>query len=317
MKILITGGFGYLGSYCAELLNKENIEITLLGRKIPDYMKNWSEKFKVIICDICDETVSNLIDKDYYDYVIHMAATNENICRTDPRGSLDINTFGTRNMLEMCRKNNIKNFIYISTFHVYGLNENGQVLSESVQPNPLNDYGIMHYFSELYCKQYSDLYGINCIALRLSNFYSTPLFKEINRWTLVPNSFCKQIIEKGNIALKSDGNQVRNFISIIDLYNAILKIISSELSGFEIFNVGSENYFSIKELAYMTKYVYEGIFQNESVDIVYRISNNETQNNDNYSFIYDISKIRNIGYVPQNEIKSEIKNTIMLLKKVD
>lgn len=314
MKILITGACGYLGSYCSELFSKQkDTEITILCRKIPNYMIEWSKKFKVINCDICDEKINEYITEKY-DYVIHMAAVNENICKTNARVSVDTNVYGTKNILELCRNNKIDNFIYISTFHVYGYNGLINEIDETVVPKPLNDYGITHYLAELYCKQYSENYHMNCIVLRPSNFLSPPLFKKINRWTLVPNNFCEQIFESNSIKLKTLGTQIRNFISVYDLYNSILLVIKNKIEGFEIFNVGSDNYFSIYELACITKEVYEEIFEDEKIDIIYELNDNIKGEGINKEFKYDITKLSDIGYAVEIDVRTEIRKTIMNLK---
>ncbi|PRR82854.1 NAD-dependent epimerase/dehydratase family protein [Clostridium vincentii] len=317
MKILVTGACGYLGSYCTELLNAENnIEVTILCRKIPDYMVKWSKKYKVIYGDICDAKITDSITEKY-DYVIHMAAANENICKENPSYAINTNVFGTRNMLEVCRKNKIENFIYISTFHVYGPSNNENIISESSMINPLNDYGSTHYFSELYCKQYSNYYGINCIVLRPSNFLTAPLFKKINRWTIVPNNFCKQIVDSQKIILKSKGNQTRNFMSVLDLYNSLITVISNKINGCEIFNVGSDNYYSIYELACITKDIYEYDNGGKKIDIIYEFDKNINKDEVSSKFTYDISKLQGLGYTPQKGVNSEIKRTISYLKNSD
>lgn len=314
IKVLITGACGYLGSYCSELISKHNdIEITILSRKVPDYMIEWSKKFKIINCDICDRNINDYVTEKY-DYVIHMAVANENICNVDARTAIDTNVFGTKNMLELCRKNNIKNFIYISTFHVYGDTGGINKLYEELALNPLNDYGITHYFSELYCKQYYENYGINCIVLRPSNLLSAPLLRKINRWTLVPNNFCEQIVKSNNIILKTRGTQIRNFISVYDLYNSILLVIRNKIERFEIFNVGSDNYFSIYELACLTKEVYESMFEGEKIDILCEENENIEVELTNVEFKYDITKLSRIGYVAKTDTRNEIKRTIMNLK---
>lgn len=314
MKILITGACGYLGSYCSELLCKQkDTEITIFSRKIPNYMVEWSKKFKVINGDICDQKISEYITEKY-DYVIHMAAANENICNTNARTAIDTNVFGTKNMLELCRKNKIDNFIYISTFHVYGYNYFMDEFDENLLPRPINDYGITHYLAELYCKQYSENYGMKCIVLRPSNFLSAPLFRKINRWTLVPNNFCEQILNNNKILLKTQGTQTRNFISVYDLYNSILLVMKRKIEGFQIFNVGSDKYFSIYELACITKEIYEDMFEGEKIDITYELNENIKCKETNTEFKYDITKLISIGYVAKTDARMEIKRTIMNLK---
>ncbi|MCM1989302.1 NAD-dependent epimerase/dehydratase family protein [Oceanirhabdus seepicola] len=314
MNILITGGFGYLGSYCAELFYREGVNVTLLGRRIPDYMKIWSEKFETILGDITDINLIEKIKKRKFDCVVHFAAANENVCLNNSKQAITVNAFGTKNMLNICKEKGINKFIYISTFHVYGSQKNNTVINEKCCPNPINDYGITHYFGELYCKQYSKYSNINCVVLRPSNFYTGPLFNEINRWSLVPNNFIKQIVDNKKIIINSSGKQIRNFISILDLYNAIKLSFEDQISKFEIFNVGGEKNYSINEIADLTVEIYEKIFKNEEITILHT---NKVVKENIIQYVYDISKVKLMGYKSINNVKQEIKKTIELYFNID
>lgn len=156
MRFLITGGFGYLGSYCAEYLKSKGNEVTILGRKIPVYMEQWAKKFNIITGDITEENLSGKIPTDRYDCVIHFAAANEVKCKNNPKEAIVINTFGTENILNICEKLNIKRFIYISTFHVYGNSILNGVVNEKNNIETSSLYGMTHYFGELLTKSYTE-----------------------------------------------------------------------------------------------------------------------------------------------------------------
>lgn len=314
MKILMTGGCGFLGSYCAELFYNNSFDVTLLCRTIPDYMKKWSNKFRVITGDITDISLVDKIENEEFDCILHFAAANEKKCVSNPRASIDINVFGTKNMLEICKKRNIPKFIYISTFHVYGKQADNTIITEETLPNPTNEYGITHYFGELYCRQYAYNSNVSCTVLRPSNSFSGPLFKEIDRWELVPNNFIKQILDVNSITLYSSGRQFRNFISIIDLYNAINIALNQTESRFEIFNVGGNRNYSINEIADITCSIGKKILNTADIPIVHCISNSKEEV---FSFVFDISKIKSLGYTPLNILEKEIEKTfINLIKKV-
>lgn len=309
MRILITGGCGFLGSSCAELLSTSNFEVSILSSDAPEYMKEWIKKYKLISGDITDINISNKICEDYFDAIIHFAAANERKCALNPREAIDINVFGTKNMLDICKKKNINKFIYISTFHVYGSQKNYASITEETEPNPVNEYAITHYFGELYCKQFAANSNISCIILRPSNFYSGPLFNEINRWELIPNNFIKQVVESGKILIKSSGCEVRNFISINDLYSAIMLSLEYDKSKLETFNVGGEKNYSVNDIAQIVADVYKNNINNKDIPIEHLNKNagKETK------FTFDISKIKAIGYKPHSNIDEEIKETFIKL----
>jgi UDP-glucose 4-epimerase len=310
MKILVTGGCGFLGSYCAELFYKDIFDVTLLCRSVPDYMKKWSNKFKLITGDITDTNLADKIQYKEFDCIVHFAAANEKICLSNPRASIDINVFGTKNMLEVCKKRNINKFIYISTFHIYGKQSNSSIISEETLPNPTNEYGITHYFGELYCRQYAYNSDISCIVLRPSNSFSGPLFKKTDRWELVPNNFIKQILDDNKITIYSSGRQFRNFISIIDLYNAINITLQQTQNKFEIFNVGGNKNYSINELADITCSIGKKILNTPHIPIVHC---NQNSKEEVFSYIFDISKIKSIGYAPLDIMEKEIEKTFINL----
>ncbi len=120
MKVLVTGGFGYLGSLCAEKLYEEGYEIRILGRHVPDYLSDWSKKFDVFLGDVTKKETLMGSCKGV-DMVLHFAALNEVLCKKDPVRAVNINGLGTLNMLDTAFTMGVKRFIYISTFHVYGI----------------------------------------------------------------------------------------------------------------------------------------------------------------------------------------------------
>jgi UDP-glucose 4-epimerase len=308
MKILVIGGFGYLGSYCAELFYKDGNEVTLLGRKVPSYMKDWVKKFKLILGDICDIDLKHKI-KDRFDLIIHFASINDQLSKNNSKVTIETNVFGTKNILDICNEKDIEKLVYISTFHVYGLNA-VNTIDETTEPLPINDYGITHYFSEIYCKQYSTVKNMNCIVLRPANFYTGPLFKEINRWSLVPNNFIKQAVEENKIIINSSGKQLRNFISIVDLYNAINEAMGNKsIKGFNIFNVGSNYNYTINHIAEIVQKAYLKL-TGKNIEIKNTISDdNEIPKN----FTYDISKLLSLQWAPINNLQEEVTHTISSL----
>ena len=99
--------------------------------------------------------------------------------------------------------------VFFSTFQVYGTDLEGEI-DENTPARCQNDYGLNHVFGEQYAEMYAREKGITGIVVRTSNVYgrfSTPF---VDRWTLVPGCFCKEIKETGKIILKSSGKQTRN-----------------------------------------------------------------------------------------------------------
>ena len=211
-KVLISGSTGYLGSYLKRKYEESGCIVKTIGRSNCDYICDFSE-------GKLDDEIASHLNLENFECFIHTAAQNENYCKVDDIPCYRVNVEGTKIALEYTRKSGINNFIYLSTFHVYG-NPIGYI-DEDVLPNPKNDYGLTHFLSEKIVEMYSSEFGINGLIVRPSNIYSDPSIN-INRWSIVPNCFCKELIESNKITLKSSGLQKRNFVSIDSVSNDII-----------------------------------------------------------------------------------------------
>lgn len=312
MKILVTGGFGYLGSHIADYLNHQGHAVSLLARKIPAEMESWSGKFKVYTGDVSEfDSLSGSCNG--VDVVIHAAALNDADCRKDSYRAMMVNGYGTRNMLEEASRAGVKKFIYLSTFHVYGAVQTERI-DEGTLPVPVGDYGITHYLAELYCQKYQRERGLKTISLRLSNGYGAPLFKEQNCWMLVVNDFCKRAVEEGSILLKSAGTQERDFIAIPDILQAIDLFVRMEDSriSFPAYQVGGKRSISIRDLAGLVAKVYR---EKHGKTIAVEFDKDVRPAEIQQPFIYDISRIERLGFSPRTAMETEISGLIDFLER--
>ena len=297
MKILITGGFGYLGTKLSKLLMDEGYEIRIFGHSIPkNFQKN--NDYEIILGDILDKKKINDACKGI-DYILHLAGLDQQTCKNNPKLALLVNGTGTKSVLEAAQKEHVKKFIYLSTSQVYG-KLNGRV-TEATKPAPMNDYGKTKLKGEHYCKQFDN--ETSCIVMRLSNAYGAPLTNSGRN--LVVNDFCRQSIKKQKIILKTEGKQKRDFIAITDVCRAINILLCSESKDLKekIFNVGGNNTISIYELAKLVAQTYLEVCGKE-VKIEFDKKLVDTPVTD---FVYDISRIRRLGFEPKAKIKEEIK----------
>ena len=145
----------------------------------------------------------------------------------------------TWNLLEHFTKNGLEKFIYFSTIHVYG-NLPKETITEDYQLQPLNTYGLTHLLSENICNYYNDKTETDCINVRLSNSYGSPVFKENNCWWLVINDLCKTAIENSEIRLQSDGSPQRDFIHGDDIAHACEKILINNTYGKKLILSGNK-----------------------------------------------------------------------------
>ena len=176
MKIVITGASGYIGSRLCLFLSENGHDITALCYpKIPQ-QEGWTEKVKeFIVGDIRDKVIIEKISKAKADVIIHLVSLDHHDSEKNPSFVSEINLQPTWNLLHACSANGLKKFIYFSTIHVYGKNQNGHV-DENRAVSPFNAYGLTHALSEQICNYYHRKTETECINIRLSNSYGEPVF---------------------------------------------------------------------------------------------------------------------------------------------
>lgn len=293
----MSGASGFVGSYFLKRFLEKNISVDLISRKSPSNINtNYVELFNYDITNY-----KNINFNKQYNVFIHLAGAND-IDSKNPKDALTKTAYGTRNCLELCKKNNIKNFIYFSTLQVYGDNSE---ISETSPINCQNDYALTHFFAEKYVEMFARN-GINFIILRPSNIYGNFESKTVDRWSLVPGCFCKDVKKKSTITLLSSGKQKRDFISLEDVFGFTLHLIKKNpLFNNQVYNLASGDVHSIIELAKLVKMRYELIFDT-SCDLVIE------SKMPNYSKEYSVStsKVLNTGYNLNSSSIFEIQETI-------
>lgn len=255
--MLITGGSGFIGSYLVDNFLKRGYQVGVLDKTIPGYFAEQARRVDHYLADITLPLELSL--RRPYDTVIHLAAAND-IVSKNALDALKITTYGTKVVLDFCVKNNLKKFIYFSTFQVYG-RESGFV-DENTPVSCKNDYALTHYFAEEYVRMYHRRHGLDYIIVRPTNIYGAFLDREIDRWSLVPNCFCKEAFESQTITLLSSGRQERDFISLEDVINVTAALCQDfDAHKNQVFNIARGASLSILEVARMVASQYERLFE--------------------------------------------------------
>lgn len=307
-KVLVTGGFGNLGSYIVKHLLNMNYEVTILTRREKYKFENL--KYKVVECDITNlEELKSKLNYDF-DFCVHCASFNEFFLENYSKKALEINTLGTRNLLEVLNLKDLKNFIYFSTFHVYGLNSG--FIDEMTVTNPKNDYASTHLFAEYYVKQFGYTHNLKYTILRLTNSYGCPMYKDTDKWYLVLNDLVKMAFEKEKIILNSNGKSKRDFIYMGDVATIVDKVLKIETTN-EIYNLSAGKTYEIIDLAKKVQIIYRKRYNK---DIELKINQNDlTKYGDLY--VKNIKLKSLINYEINEEIiDKEIEEIFNLLEKV-
>jgi UDP-glucose 4-epimerase len=304
-RLLITGGLGNLGSWLTYFFS-DKYDVYILSKNNPLKLEC---KYTLIQADITSYDELALKLSIEFDYCIHTASYNDFYDNGYAKKALIVNSLGTRNLLEVIKNTKIKNFIYLSTFHVYGV-ECGDV-TEKTELNPINDYASTHLFAEYYIKQFHEVYNLNYTILRLTNSYGAPKHANINKWHLIINDLVKGAYDNGRVVVKSNGNIEKDFIYMGDVCNIVYKLLAIKPKN-DVFNLSSGRSSKIIDIARMVQHVYKNKF---NVNINIEINNND--NNNYNSLLVKNEKLKKvIDFEINDAFLQEIKKIFIFLQKV-
>jgi nucleoside-diphosphate-sugar epimerase len=307
MKVLVTGASGFIGSYLCQFLLQQGHQVIAVTRTLTDEMQSTLPNAEWMVGDVLDANFPQLTCSA--DAIIHLAAANDIISK-NPNAGIELSVIGTRNLLQFAVNNKIPKFVFYSTLQVYGTELFNEVKDDAAIKCE-SDYGLNHFLAEEYVAFFNRKFGLQTAVVRPSNIYGPMTFSTVNRWTLVPGCFCKEIIEKQTITLLSSGNQYRNFISLQELSTATLSIIKELNAVHQVFNVASKHYFTIREVAEKVKNAYEKISGNAANIIV-----KSDQPIDSNKFVINLDNLYQTGFqssVDSFEIDLEIEKLLKQL----
>ncbi len=301
MRVLVTGGAGFIGKYLVKSLLKKGDSVTIFD--------NFSNSTKNSISFLV-ETGSKVIEGDItkiqdlqnaikdHDIVIHLAAkisVLESI--SNPSETFRINVDGTNNVLAACKDNHVKKIIIASSAAVYGESSPDVKLTEKSVMNPISPYGESKMQMEQNIKQFASKHGIDYVVLRFFNIYG---IGQSSEYAGVITKFIKRIIEKEPLEIFGNGLQTRDFVSINDIVSAIHNAISYDKSG--AFNIASGKIITIKDLAKMMI-----LLSGKKLEIKFL---DEKKGDIKYSQA-DISLAKNnLNHTPKIELKEGIKKLL-------
>jgi UDP-glucose 4-epimerase len=301
-KLLITGGLGNLGSWLTEYFSHK-FDVYVLSKNT---LVELNCSYSIIQADITKINDLKLKLDMEFDYCIHTASYNEFFHNNYAKKSLEVNAFGTRNLIEVLKDTKIKNFVYLSTFHVYG--SNSGVISEGMELRPKNDYSSTHLFAEYYLKQFYDVYKFPFTILRLTNSYGAPKYKNSTKWYLVLNSLVKRAYEEKKIILDGNGRAVRDFIWAGDVCGAIDQSLYFEPN--HVYNLSSGMTFSMMDIAKEVQSVYRRRY-NEDIYIKF----DKKDKTESLDLKVDNAKINHLLNMKfKNRFREEIESIFDLLE---
>lgn len=252
MRLLISGGFGYIGSHIVKKALARGHRVGLIARGIPEHFQDLAPGAETWLQDI--RVPWSFSPSSAYDCLIHLAAAND-LDSQDPEEALRATALGTRHAVAFCERHGIGRLMLFSTTQVYGAATG--VITEAHPPAPANDYGLTHWFAEEYVRAWSRKGVLDHVILRPANLYGAPLHRGVDRWSLVPGCFCREALETGGITLRSSGRQRRDFINVLAVAGVTLDMAEGFAShANSTYNLSSGNTVTILEVAELVARLY-------------------------------------------------------------
>src|SRR5713101_453204 len=254
LKVLITGGLGFIGSNLARRLLEEGADVVLVDSLIPEYGGNLfnvagiEKDVTVNIADVRDEHSMRQLVRGK-DLLFNLAGQTSHVdSMTDPYTDLEINCRAQLFILEACRRNNPGiRVVYASTRQIYGRPLSLPVDEQHLlQPTDVN--GINKMAGEWYHILYSNVYGVRGAALRLTNTYGPRMRVKDARQTFL-GVWIRNLLRGDEIQVFGDGSQQRDFNYVDDAVDALLAAAVSDQAVGQVLNLGAAPPLTLKELA--------------------------------------------------------------------
>jgi nucleoside-diphosphate-sugar epimerase len=248
VKVLITGGAGFISSSLAEkLLTFKDFEVVLVDNFLTGRKENipTNERCKFIKCDANSfEEMAALMTTYKFDYVFHYAAI-VGVARTLQHPIMVLDDIqGIRNILTLSKNTGVKRFFYSSSSEVYG---EPVSMPQHEHTTPLNSrlpYAVVKNIGEAYCRSYLQEYNLDYTIFRFFNTYGPKQSPDF-----VMSKFLNAALKNEDITIYGDGSQSRTFCYIDDNIDACLQILFSDKYKNEVYNIGNDDVITIKELA--------------------------------------------------------------------
>jgi UDP-glucose 4-epimerase len=248
MKILVTGGAGFIGSHLVDRLIKDGFNIRVIDNLSSGRLENLAQyrngsRVEVVMRDL-KKMEDALKAVDGVNAVFHFAANPEvRVSTINPEMHFNENVVATFNLLEAMRKRDVKEFVFASSSSVYGEPEQIPV-SEDAPIRPVSVYGASKAACENLIHAYVKLYGLKAVILRYANVVG-PRLRHGVVWDLI-NKLRKNPNE---LEILGDGKQVRSYIYIDDAIEATIIAWRKSFSNFNVYNVASEDWLTVDEVA--------------------------------------------------------------------
>ncbi len=309
-NILITGGAGFIGSHLVDhLLAEGGWRVTVVDDFNDFYEPEIKRqnvqahqqhpKYELFEADIRHpEALERVFWQTKFDTIVHLAArAGVRPSLAQPRLYVETNINGTMNLLELARRNDVRQFVFGSSSSVYGVNEKVPFSEDDPIFHPISPYAGTKAAGELLCHTYAHLYGMRCIALRFFTVYGAR-----QRPDLAIHKFAQLISQGKPIPVFGDGTTRRDYTYIDDIIAGVRAAIDYNKSNYEVINLGESRTVELRELIMLLE---------KELGIEAKIDRQPLQRGDVPQTFADITKARRLlGYNPQTQIEDGIRRFV-------
>lgn len=309
MKILITGGAGFIGSAIAKKLIERGDKAVLIDNfndyydpqlkrdRIRKFLKDCKSGFVLYTGDIRDRKfLEKVFKKEKPDKIIHLAAmAGVRASLENPTLYVDVNVMGTTNLLDLSAKYKVKNFVYASSSSVYGNNTKVPFSETDPVDNPVSPYAATKKATELLAHVYSHIYGLKTTGLRYFTVYGP-----WGRPDMGVFKFIENIIRDKTIDVYNFGKMRRNFTYIDDIATGTIAVLDADLPC-AVMNIGGDRDEALLDYIAAVEKVAGKKARKKMMPM---------QPGDVPSTVADIRKLRKLGWKPTTRIEKGVKNFV-------
>lgn len=309
-RVLVTGGFGYLGGRVSQALVGAGYSVACASRRLSRGRDEAAKRAGMQCIAIDWDSPESLLNAcSGVDAIVHLAAMNELQAAKDPVGALNVNGVASVRLLEAAIAAGAKRFSFFSTAHVYGAPLQGHI-SEATMPRPQHPYAITHKVAEDFVLAAHDQKRIEGLVYRLSNGFGAPATPDVDRWSLLVNDLSRQAVTVGKLQLNSAGVQLRDFITLEDVARAVIHGLELPLPrlGDGLFNLGGDLSLSIYAMTEKVAARWKALTGKE-LPIVRPAPPAESVP---VPFVYSCEKLKATGFSLNSNVDQEIDATLRL-----
>jgi UDP-glucose 4-epimerase len=299
MRVLVTGGAGFIASHLVDAYLERGDQVLVIDDLSSGSKKNLSSKAELFEISLLDDRVEKIVKNFKPDLINHHAAQKSVRDSVDrPKKDADINIMGLLNLLEAAKKTSCRQVLFASSGGaIYGEQEKFPA-DEGQVTKPLSPYGISKLASEHYLRFYTESFGFRAVALRYANVYG-PRQDPLGEAGVVA-IFCSRLLEDRPLTIYGTGEQTRDFVYVADVVKANL-LAEKQPSRFLEINIGTQKESSVLDLA---KHLTQVSGRNEKIQFEERKPGEQDRS------VLDISLAKSVlGWSPEFQFLEGLRQT--------